>query len=111
LACAKTAEQSRAKDVVVLDLREITPVFDYFVIATGTSSRQLLAIADEISQMLKRDFSDRKLGMEGVEHSQWVLLDYGDVVVHLFDADTREYYRLEDLWDGAKHVPLPAATS
>ena len=110
IACARAAQLNRAQDVVVLDLRELTPVFDYFVIATGTSRRQLGAISEEIEAMLRRDFGDRRIGLEGVEQSQWVLLDYGDVVVHLFDSDTRDYYRLEDLWAGAKVVPCPVSS-
>lgn len=91
---------------MVLDLREMTPLFDYFVLATGNSRRQLHAIGDEIDRVLQEDLGDRRLGSEGYDESRWILLDYGDVVVHLFDAETRAYYALEDLWAQAARVPF-----
>jgi ribosome-associated protein len=94
---------------VILDLRELTQVFDYFVLVTGTSRRQLHSIAEEIDDVLKRDFGDARLGIEGYADSRWILLDYGDVVVHVFDEDTRRYYDLEQLWAGAKRVPAENA--
>jgi ribosome-associated protein len=105
LLAAQTAEDNRATDIVVLDLRELTSIFDYFVVATGTSRRQLHAISEEIDHALEDRMPDRRLGIEGYEESRWILLDYGDVVVHLFDAETRAYYALEDLWGHAKRVP------
>jgi ribosome-associated protein len=105
-AAAQTAADNRGRDVVILDLREITPVFDYFVLATGTSARQLHAMSEEIDRKLEKDMGDRRMGIEGYQESRWILLDYGDVVVHLFDAETRGYYDLESLWAGAKHVPF-----
>lgn len=88
----------------MLDLREMTPVFDYFVVATGSSRRQLHAISEEIDNVLERQLGDRRLGIEGYQDSHWILLDYGDVVVHLFDEATRRYYDLEGLWAGAKRI-------
>ena len=112
LAAARTAENNRGRDVVVLDLRELTSMCDYFVLATGTSRRQLHAISEEIDDVLKRDFNDKRMGIEGYADSHWILLDFGDVVVHLFDAETRDYYALEQLWAGCRRVPLePAATA
>ena len=107
LAAARTAEDNRGRDIVVLDLRELTPIFDYFVIATGASRRQLHAISEEIDHTLEDGWGDKRLGIEGYEESRWILLDYGDVVVHLFDAETREFYALEDFWSEAQRVPLP----
>ncbi len=104
LAAARTAEDNRARDIVILDLRELTTEFDYFVIATGASRRQLHAISEEIDQVLEKRMQDRRRGIEGYEASRWILLDYGDVVVHLFDGETRSYYALEDLWGQAKRV-------
>jgi ribosome-associated protein len=104
LAAARTAEDNRASDIVVLDMRELTTIFDYFVLATGTSRRQLHAISEEIDHALEQRMGDRRLGIEGYDQSRWILLDYGDVVVHLFDAETRAYYGLEDLWAEAKRV-------
>jgi len=81
-------------------------MFDYFVVAPGTSRRQLHAISEEIDRALQEELHDRRLGLEGYEQSRWILLDYGDVVIHLFDEETRTYYALEDLWAQAKRVPL-----
>jgi ribosome-associated protein len=106
LAAARVAEANRGRDIVILDLREITSVFDYFVLVTGSSRRQLHAISEEIDQAFKRDFNDRKMGIEGFAESRWILLDYGDIVVHMFDPETRGYYNLEQLWAGAKQIPF-----
>jgi len=77
-----------------------------FVIATGTSRRQLHAMSEEIDHALEDGMGDRRLGIEGYDESRWILLDYGDVVIHLFDAETRAYYGLEGLWGQAKRVPF-----
>jgi ribosome-associated protein len=108
LAAARAAEENRGRDIVVLDLRELTPIFDYFVLATGSSRRQLHAMSEEIDHTLEEELHDRRMGIEGYEESRWILLDYGNVVVHLFDEETRSYYALEDLWSGAKRVAFPA---
>lgn len=107
LAAARVADENRGQDVVVLDMQSITPEFDYFVIATGNSRRQLHAISEEIDHTLEDDLCDRRLGIEGYNESRWILLDYGSVVVHLFDQETRAYYSLEDLWSTAQRVRLP----
>lgn len=104
-AAARVADLNRARDIAIIDLREITPVFDFFVLATGSSRRQLHAIAEEIDLLLRKQFGDRRMGLEGYEDSRWILLDFGDVVIHLFDEETREYYDLEHLWAGAKRIP------
>jgi ribosome-associated protein len=106
LAAAQTAADNRGQNIVVLDMRGETAVFDYFVIATGTSRRQLHAMAEEIDRVATRELGDRRLGQEGYAASRWILLDYGDVVVHLFDRQTRDYYSLEELWCDAKKVPF-----
>jgi len=102
---ARVAEENRGRDIVILDTRELTPMFDYFVIASGTSRRQLHAISEEIDHALEDDLGDRRLGIEGYDESRWILLDYGDLVIHLFEPETREYYALEQLWTQAKRVP------
>ena len=107
LAAARTAEENRGLDVTVLDMRPLTPVFDYFVLATGNSRRQLHAISEEIDHALEDDMGDHRMGIEGYHDSRWILLDYGSVVIHLFDRETRDYYALEDLWGAAQRVPLP----
>ena len=109
LAAARVAEETRGTDVQVLDLRGLTDVFDYFVLATGASRRQLHAMADEIEMVMKKEMHDTRRGSEGYEEGRWIVLDYGDVVVHLFDAESREYWDLEHLWSGCKSVPLPSA--
>ena len=107
LAAAHTAYDNRGQDIVVLDMRPMTPVFDYFVIVTGNSRRQLHAISEEIDHKLEDDLGDERMSIEGYNESRWILLDYGTVVIHMFAPDMREYYGLEDLWTGAKRVPLP----
>jgi ribosome-associated protein len=111
LIAARVAEENRGRDVVVLDLRELTSMFDYFVLATGTSRRQLHAMSEEIDHALEDDLGDRRLGIEGYAESRWILLDYGDVVIHLFDEETRSYYGLEDLWGQARRVSLQPRSS
>ena len=101
--CARTAVDNKARDVLVLDLRGITPLYDYFVLATGSSRRQIHAITEEIDARL-RDEGDVRLAIEGYEASKWVVQDYGDVVVHVFDEPTRAYYALEELWGDAPRV-------
>jgi ribosome-associated protein len=100
---AKTATDNKGQDVTVLDLRALTPVFDFFVIATGASRRQVHTIVEEVDATL-RSVGDTRAGVEGYEASKWVVQDYGDVVVHVFDPDTRDYYKLEELWADAPKV-------
>ena len=79
------------------------------MLVTGTSRRQLHAISEEIDHVLEKEFGDRRLGIEGYAESRWILLDFGDIVVHMFDEETRGYYDLEQLWAGAKRVPFESA--
>jgi ribosome-associated protein len=106
LAAATTADEQRGRDISILDLRELTSVFDFFVVVSGSSRRQLHAISEEIDRTLEANLGDRRMGIEGYADSRWILLDYGDLVVHVFDDETRSYYDLENLWLGAKHVPF-----
>lgn len=111
LAAAQTAADNRGRDITILDLRELTSEFDYFVLVTGTSGRQLHAMSEEIDHKLENELRDRRLGIEGYQDSRWILLDYGDVVVHLFDEEARRYYALDDLWCAAARVPFePTST-
>ena len=105
LAAARTADDNRGRDIQILDMRELTPIFDYFVIVTGTSRRQLHAISEEIDHRLEDDLGDKRMGIEGYQESRWIILDYGNIVVHLFDDEAREFYRLEDLWGEAAQIP------
>ena len=105
LAAAKIAAGRHCSDIVVLDLKGKSPATDYFVIVTGTSDRQMKTVADEISD------EARKLGMErfgraGYEQARWILLDFIDVVVHIFDSEYRDYYDLELLWGDAKRLNI-----
>ena len=100
---AHVAADNKARDVVVLDMRGITPLYDFFVLANGNSRRQIHTISEEIDAALHRE-GDKRLSIEGYEASKWVVQDYGDVVVHVFDPATREYYGLEDLWADARRV-------
>jgi ribosome-associated protein len=97
------AEDKKATDIAVLDIRKIAFITDYFVIASGTSARQLQAIADEVSRTLKGE-GRRRVGMEGYNDGAWVLVDFGDVVIHLFHEEMRRYYELENLWSEGKKV-------
>jgi ribosome-associated protein len=101
--CANVASENRGREILVIDLRKVTTLADFFVIASGTSRRQIHAMADEIDRALS-ELGEKKMGIEGYNESHWVLLDYGDVVVHLFDDNTRRYYDLENLWGDAPRV-------
>lgn len=107
LAAAQVAADNRAEDITILDLRELTPVFDYFVVVTGNNRRQLHAISEEIDERLEKGLREKRMGIEGYRESRWILLDYGSIVVHIFDAETREYYAIEDLWVDATKVAAP----
>lgn len=102
LLAAEVAEAKRAEDIVILDLREQTLVTDYFVLCTAASRVQIRAVVDAITEALK-DRNERGV-REGAEAGQWVLLDYGDVVVHVFGLEARAFYRLERLWADAPLV-------
>lgn len=101
--CARTARDHKAKDIVVLDLKGRHPLYDYFVICTGSSRRQLHTLAEEIDDALK-SVGDQRMGIEGYQASKWIVQDYGDVLVHIFDPYTREYYNLEELWADAEKI-------
>lgn len=106
--CAAIADDKKAEDILVLDIHRITFVADYFVICTGFNPRQLQTIADEIETAMK-SLGVRCLGVAGYSEAMWILQDYGDVVVHLFDTDARQAYNLEELWADASKVRWRAA--
>lgn len=101
--CARLADGKKATDVMVLDIRKVAFITDYFVLASGKNKKQLQAIADEVSQTLKAR-GLRRLGLEGYGEGAWILVDFGDVVVHLFHEEMRRYYELENLWSDGKKV-------
>lgn len=102
--CRDLAENRKAENVVVLDVRELTAVTDYFVIASGTSEPHLRAIIDEITDHLRDDHAIRARAMDGTLQAAWIALDFFDVIVHVMRADIREKYDLEGLWGDAPRV-------
>jgi ribosome-associated protein len=103
----RAASDKKALDLVVLDLRPVATFTDYFLIASGTNVRQVQAIADEITERLKRE-GTRAERIEGYSTAEWVLVDYGDFIVHIFEEKARRFYDLERLWREGVRVPLPA---
>ncbi|MGA3186591.1 MAG: ribosome silencing factor [Bryobacteraceae bacterium] len=104
-AVVEAAESKQAKDIKVLDLREVTSFADFFVVLSGANARQIQAIADEIETQL-RQLGEVPNSVEGYQNAEWVLLDYGDYLIHIFTEKARQYYDLERLWRDAKTVPL-----
>lgn len=107
LEAVRAAEEKQAKNARVLDLREVTSFADYFVILSGANTRQIQAISDEIHQRLKK-LGEMPNSVEGYDNAEWVLMDYGDYLIHIFSEKARLYYDLERLWRDAKTVELPA---
>ena len=103
------ASEKKAFDLVVLDLRNIASFTEFFVIASGNNQRQVQAIADEISEQLKKQMSVKPTRVEGYNAAEWLLLDYGDFVLHIFNGESREFYDLARLWRDAGKVQLPDA--
>jgi len=103
----RCAAEKKAVRMIALDMREIASFTEFFVIAGSTNQRQVQAIADEINEQLKKQLSRRPLRIEGYNAAEWVLLDYGDFIVHIFDKDAREFYDLERLWRDARRVEIP----
>ena len=104
LLCRKLAENKKAEEIVILDLRELSTVTDYFVIASGTSEPHLRAIVDEITDKLRDDYHLRPKAIDGTLRAAWVVLDYFDVIVHVMRGDVRDRYDLETLWGDAPRV-------
>jgi ribosome-associated protein len=104
LLCRDLAENRKAENVVVLNVREVSSVTDYFVIASGTSEPHLRAITDEITDQLRKEHDLRPRAVDGTLQAAWVVLDFFDVIVHVMRADVRERYNLEGLWGDAPQV-------
>ena len=98
IAAAKVADDNKGHDILILDVRELTKAFDFFLIVSGSSRRQLHAIGDEIQRKLAGEMGDECLSVAGHTEGKWIVIDYGDIVVHLFEPETRKYYALEELW-------------
>ncbi len=103
IECARIGDDNKATDIVILDLRGITPIFDFFVMMTGASRRQMHTLAEEVDAYMTTE-GERRLSIQGYQTSRWVVQDYGDIIVHVFDQESREYFALEDLWADAPHV-------
>ncbi|MEF9876410.1 MAG: ribosome silencing factor [Gordonibacter sp.] len=106
LIAAKAADEKKATDIMVQEVRDLIGVTDYFVIATAANNRQVEAIVDEIEEAERKFAGTKPLHREGTQDGSWSLLDYGDFVVHVFQPETREYYRLEALWNDAPVLDL-----
>lgn len=107
LIALRAAEAKKASGLRILDLREVTTFADYFLICSGTNARQNQAIWDEVAQQMKKLAGEMPTSVEGYENGEWILGDFGDMIVHVFSAEKRDYYQLERLWRDAKDVPLP----
>jgi len=105
VTAAKIAAQRHCNGITVLDLKGKSPATNYFVIATGTSDRQMRTVADEICDSAKA-VGLMRFGQAGYEHGRWILLDFIDVVVHIFDSEYRDYYDLEMLWGDAEKLTI-----
>jgi ribosome-associated protein len=101
------AQDRKAVDIVVLDLRKAGGFTDYFVICTGNNARQINAIADAVRETLKQELGERPTLAEGVDRSEWILLDYFNFVVHVFSRECRAFYGLERLWGAAGRIEIP----
>ncbi len=108
LVCARLAHDKKVKNLVILKLKEISSLADYFIICSGTSDRHVQAVANHIEISLKKKGS-LALGIEGVREGKWALLDYDDVIIHVFQEKEREFYDLENLWLDCPRVPFPEA--
>jgi ribosome-associated protein len=102
--CREFADNKKAEDIVILDVRKLSSVTDFFVVASGTSEPHLRAILDEVTDKLREDHDLRPRAVDGSTHAAWVVLDYFDVIVHVMRADLRERYDLESLWGDAPRV-------
>lgn len=101
-------DDAKAQNVVVLDVRKISSIADFMVVATGTSTRHVSAVADNLIDSLKKE-GVRAWGVEGQDTGEWVLVDFGDVIVHIMQAETRDFYQLEKLWSGTDTADLESS--
>ena len=109
--CAKCADDIQAEDIVVLDLRGISSIADYFVICTATSIPHLKAVSRDIRAKTETSIGERARSADGDPSSLWMVIDYVDVIVHIFHSEKRHVYALEDLWSDAPRVPLDFVTA
>ncbi|MCC6745145.1 MAG: ribosome silencing factor, partial [Acidobacteria bacterium] len=105
----EAAASRKALQMTAIDIRKVASFAEFFLVCSGSSTRQVQAIADEVMDRLKKDRNSRPLHTEGYEAGNWVLLDYGDLIVHIFTEEARDFYQLERLWRDADRVELPDA--
>lgn len=110
LLCTNLALEKKALDLKILEVTGLSSLTDYLIIATGTSDRHVQAVAEEIRLGMKRDHDITPMAVEGMDEGRWVLIDYGDVMVHVFQPQMREFYDLEGLWSEAVDILPPAST-
>jgi len=111
LLAAEAASDKKAEDILAIEVAELLVVTDYFVICTGRTDRQVRTIADEVEERLRERAGIKPIGREGAEEGRWVLLDFADVVVHVFQPAERDFYRLEKLWSDAPRLELPESVT
>ena len=109
LIAARAADDKKATDIMVQEVGALSSIADYFVIATAANNRQVDAIIDEVEDQLRIQAGIKPLHREGIDAGTWALLDYGSIVVHVFQPEARDYYRLEDLWNDCPVVDLKEA--
>ena len=102
--CAAMAKDRKAEDIVILKISEVSLVADYFVICTGNSQPHLNAIAEWACRKIRKTYNIRPLAIDGKADSQWIVVDYGDIIFHILSTETREKYQLEDLWGDTKRI-------
>jgi ribosome-associated protein len=107
MTAARGAADRKAAEMVAIDIRKIASFAEFFLVCSGTSTRQVQAIADEVLDRMREERGSRPLHIEGYETATWVLLDYGDLIVHVFTEESRQFYQLERLWRDAERVELP----
>ena len=105
-ACAAFADEKKAENIRILDLRDISPVSDYFVLCSAMSAPQLRAVRDNIEDEMKEHHGERPMYIDGDFESQWLIIDYGNVMVHVLTPEKRDYYALEELWGDAPEISL-----
>lgn len=110
LDAVRGAQAKQAEDLRIFDLRSVTSLTEYFFLCSGSNQRQNQAISDEILRVLKEGSGRLPMGVEGYEKADWILMDYGDFIVHIFSEDARKYYDLERLWRQAKECEVPRET-
>lgn len=109
LIAARAIDEKKGTDIVIQDVAELLNVTDFFVIATAANNRRADAISEEVEDRLREEAGIKPISREGIEDATWILLDYGSIVVHVFQPKERDYYRLEQLWDAAPTVDVAAA--